>query len=168
MAASASSHSLDDLDDDQLVALWAAVMTTLKARGIVRSANNPTADIGERVAAALLSLTLVGGVVQGHDAVDGDGQRYQIKAHRRAPGGRTRKLGVIRKLEAREFEFVVAVIFDSTLVPEEVWRVPYEAVVEHATFVPTLNGHRLKAGVWADARVQRVELGSAYSQPAAP
>jgi hypothetical protein len=144
--------------DTELPLVWTLVMSELGRRGIIRTANNPVADMGEFLACEILGLTLAGGVTQGFDATDADGRRYQIKSHRRLKAGSTaKKLGVIRKIEQREFEFVIGMIFNHDLSIGEVWRLPYEAVVEHSTYVATLNGHRLRAGIWSDPRSGRVE-----------
>src|SRR5689334_1928046 len=47
---------LETIPDQQLPRLWAAVMRTMRDRGIIRSGNGPVADIGERLAADLLGL----------------------------------------------------------------------------------------------------------------
>ena len=39
----------------------------------------------------------------------------------------------------------MAVIFDADLAILEMWEIPYEVVVEHATYVSSVNGHRVDA-----------------------
>ena len=163
VAASADERAIEleaflmGLPDDALPQLWAHVMRQLRSRGLVRSWNNPVADIGERLAAEFLGLTLAGGVTQGYDAVDASQTRYQIKSHRRTSRTRrTRRIGVVRKLDDREFNHLIAMIFSEDLAIAEIWRIPYDAVVEHAKWVDTLNGHRLSAAVWSDPRVARL------------
>ena len=44
----------------------------------------------------------------GYDAVDAAGCRYQIKARRLTPQNKSRQLGVVRKLEQTEFDYLIA------------------------------------------------------------
>jgi hypothetical protein len=43
--------TLDELSDDQLIALYGEVMAAMLERGIIHSANHPIADIAERLVA---------------------------------------------------------------------------------------------------------------------
>jgi hypothetical protein len=146
------------LTDDEVPQLWARCMKELRDRGLIRSSNNPVADIAERLAAEALNLTLAPAVSQGYDAVDAGGRRYQIKSRRLTAHNKSRQLGVIRKMELREFDFLVAVLFDENLAVLEMWLIPQAVVAEFGKWVPTLNGHRVHAqgGLLADSRVRRV------------
>lgn len=129
----------------------------MRSRGLVRSSNNPVADYAERVAAKELGLELAPKVAQGNDATSG-GRRYQIKSRRLTAHNKSRQLGVVRKLQAREFDELIAVLFDEDLRLLEMWRVPHDAVAEYARWVPTLNGHRIhvKPPLTDDPRVERL------------
>jgi len=144
--------------DEEVGQLWARSMRELRDRALIRSWNNPVADYAERLAAELLDLELAPPVAQGYDATDAAGQRYQIKSRRVTPQNKSRQLGVLRKLEQREFDYLIAVIFDEDLVIQEMWQLPYAVVVEFGKWVPTLNGHRIhaKGPILADARALRL------------
>ena len=138
------SHQLKNLSDDELGPAWAAVMREMHTRKLIRSWNNPVADYAERIVALRLNLTLADKSARGFDATDSDEQvRYQIKSRRLTRENPSRQLGVIRKLEDNEFDFLIAAIFDEELKLSEMWSIPHEVVKEFAKYVPTLNGHRI-------------------------
>lgn len=138
------AHQLKNLCDDELGPAWAAVMREMHTRKLIRSWNNPVADYAERIVADRLNLTLAGKSAQGYDATDSDEQvRYQIKSRRLTPENQSRQLGVIRKLEDNEFDFLIAAIFDEELKLSEMWRIPHQVIKDFAAYVPTLNGHRI-------------------------
>lgn len=147
-----------NLSDEEVGQVWARAMRELRARGLVRSSNNPVADFAERLVAEELGLELAPPVAQGYDATDADGRRYQIKSRRLTPQNNSRQLGVIRKLELREFDDLIAVIFSEDLLVLEIWKIPYAVVVEFGKWVPTTNGHRVHARppMLEDPRVIRI------------
>lgn len=137
---------LHQLTDAELARLWAEVMTELRARDLVRSANNPVADFSERIAADRLSLTLVENKsAKGFDAVDSSGQRYQIKGRRLTPQNGSRQLSAIRDLGDQQFDFLVAVIFDQWLRLAEMWKIPHHVVEPHARYSKHVRAHLLNA-----------------------
>ncbi|QYG95218.1 hypothetical protein HC251_24165 [Iamia sp. SCSIO 61187] len=141
--------------DDDLPRIWAIAMEEMRRRDLVRSSNNPVADIAEALVAKRLGLTLAPKVARGYDAEGPDGRRYQVKSRRLTKQNASRQLGFLRKLEMREFDALVAVIFDAQLDVLEMWEIPYDVVVEHAKYVPTVNGHRVfaKTPMTSDPRV---------------
>lgn len=146
------------LSDEQVGQVWARAMRELRFRGLIRSWNNPVADFAERLVAQELRLELAPPVAQGYDGTDANGKRYQIKSRRLTPQNPSRQLGVIRKLEQREFDDLVAVIFDEDLGVQEMWRIPHAVVADFGRWVNTLNGHRIfvKPPLLDDPRVERL------------
>ncbi len=138
------TEQLSQLRSEDLGPAWAAVMREMHRRGLVRSWNNPVADYAERIVADHLKLQLASKSAQGFDATDNDGRiRYQIKSRRLTAENSSRQLGVIRKLDENEFDFLIAAIFDEELKLSEMWSIPHEVIKNFATYVPTLNGHRI-------------------------
>lgn len=137
----ADGSALASLDDEALVRLWADAMGELRKRGLVRSANNPVADLAERAAADQLGLTLQSKSNRGYDAVDSLGRRYEIKARRVTGANRSRQLSPLRNLDERHFDFLVAVIYDENLHLDELWKIPVDHVLACATYRPYVNAH---------------------------
>lgn len=129
---------------------YAAIMKALRARGVVRSANNLVADIAERLVADALGLTLASGSTAGHDAVDERGARYQIKA-RRLSGKRTsRQMSALRRLDDDPFDYLVGVLFNEEFSVHRACVAPHACVLERARYVKHINGHyfHLRDEVW--------------------
>ena len=150
--------NLAELDDRALIRLWAAAMRELRTRGLTRSANNPVADYGERLAAEHLGLTLAGKSVRSYDATDADGLRYQIKARRITPENPSRQLSFLRRLDQREFDFLVVVLFDETLDMLGMWKLPHGIIAKYARWDVGTNAHILVASprVLSDPAVERL------------
>lgn len=153
-----SSPDLTSLSDLELTDLWAGAMRELHHRELIRSWNNPVADFAERLVAAHLELELASKSAQGYDATDADGLRYQVKSRRLTPENKSRQLGMIRKIELNEFDFLIAVLFTENLTVLEMWKIPHHVVVAHGRWVPTLNGHRVwvKGPMLEDPTVERL------------
>src|SRR5437762_12174339 len=90
----------------QLLELYAVLLGELRTRGVVRSTNNPAADLAERLCAKAFGLTLVSKSTAGFDAVGPDGTRFQIKARRLTSENASTQLSAIRGLRKARFEFL--------------------------------------------------------------
>lgn len=152
------SRSLKSYGVPALLALHSAVIEELRERKVLRSGNNPTGDYTEWLVSKKLGLSLVPNSSKGYDATDRRGKRYQIKGRRAAPGNRAPLLGTIRNYEAGDFDFLIAVVFDSD------WSVRYAIKVAHLDlrdflkFRDHVNGHnmRLSQAVFRNAKVKDV------------
>lgn len=132
-------------NDTELLVAYSELMEELRRRNIVRTSNNPVADYAERVAVSRLGLIQVGKEEKGFDAVDAQGQRYQIKGRRITRHNSSRQLSVIRNLSDRLFDYLIAVIFDESFEVKEIWKIPYEFVKQHSRLSEHQNGHILHA-----------------------
>lgn len=142
-------------------------MSELRRRGVVRTFNNPVADIAERVAAKHLGLTVVAtNSVKGHDALDSNGRRYQIKSRRVTPENSSRQLGSIRDLGRKPFDFLVAVFFDETLALTDMWVMTPDVVRDYARYSKQ-RGHllRMKGPVLDDPRTRQVYPSPSSARP---
>ena len=120
----------------------AAIVRTLRDRGIVRTGNGPLGDYAERLFTQAMDWTLATSATAGYDATDRAGLRFQIKARRRSGAG-FRQLGIIRKLEGHHFDMVAAALFTPDFGVERALLIPHAAVVSHAKPVAHTNGWRL-------------------------
>ena len=133
--------ALKSLSELGLLQLYAELMEELRDRGIIRSGNNPVADYAEKVAVERLGLNRAGKEEKGYDALDKKGKKYQIKGRRITRHNKSRQLSVIRNLDGKLFDFLIAVIFDEAFNILEIWEIPYEFVKEHSRFSEHQNGH---------------------------
>ncbi len=134
-------NHLEDLSVAELLSTHGAVLEELRKRGILRSTNNPTGDYAEWLVSERLGLTLENNSARGFDATDSHGSRYQIKGRRVTPENPSAQLGVIRSLERREFDFLVAVVFDADWHVIRAAKIPHDIVGQLAKFRSHTNGH---------------------------
>ena len=125
----------------ELLTEHSAVLDELRRRRVVRSKNNPTGDYAEWLVSTKLGLTLETNSAKGFDATDAKGLRYQIKGRRVTPDNKSTQLGVIRNLDGKDFDFLIAVIFDEKWLVRRAAKIPQHAIAELATFRKHVNGH---------------------------
>ena len=117
-----------------LLRLYADVVEELRRRKVTRSANNPVADYTEYLVAAALGLQPVTKSTTGYDAVDSDGNRYEIKGRRLTPQNPSRQLSAIRGLDKTHFAFLVGVLFNPDFTVHRGCVVPYSVVLGKAVY----------------------------------
>ena len=131
----------------ELLKLYAAIGRELRRRGIVRS-ENITGDVAEYLFCLALNLTPT---PKAHiDAVDGGGNRYQIKGRRLTPRNQSREMGAIREMAGQHFDFLAGLLFDETYGIKRAAIIPHAVVMERARFVTRSNSHKflLRDDVW--------------------
>jgi len=138
----------------ELLQLHGKILIELRARGVVRSTNNPLGDYTEWLVASRLSLKLLGNSNVGHDAVCEQGVRYQIKGRRLTAANTSTQLSTIRNLLEKDFDFLIAIVFNADYQILHALKIPHEAVVEHARYYDHVKGHNLHVrDVLKDKRV---------------
>jgi hypothetical protein len=149
-----SAKTLESRSDAELVALYGEVMGALHERGIVRSNNNPIADMAERVIADYYGVELEPPNNKSFDVRTPDGTRVEVKALRRTKASR-RGLSPLRTLD---FDYVAIVIFALDMRLEEAVLVPVAAVRDHIGWSTTWKSHRLSLTqkLLSDDRIERV------------
>jgi hypothetical protein len=145
---------LDDKTDAELVALYGAVMSALYQRGVVRSGNNPIADMAERLIADYYGVKRQPPNNKSFDVATPDGTTVQVKALRRTKPTR-RGLSPLRTLD---FDYLAAVIFAADMKLEEAAFVPVAVVREYMGWSNTWKSNRLSLTqkLLNDDRVRRV------------
>lgn len=134
---------LPDMTETELLQLQASVIDELKARGVVRTKNNPLGDYTEWLVAKALGLELATNSAAGYDATDADGVRYQIKGRRITPENQSRQLSAIRNLDKNDFDLLAAVVFDEKYSIINAVIIPHELVGEYASYRKHVNAHIL-------------------------
>ncbi len=149
---------LSDLTEKELLRLQASVTNELLHRGVVRTQNNPLGDYTEWLVANAFDLELQSNSKAGYDGIDSSGIRYQIKGRRVTPKNNSRQLSAIRKYEEKDFDVVVAVIYDENFNVIEAVKFPHEVVADYATYRSHVNAHilALKGPILNDPRVTSV------------
>lgn len=129
-------------------------MVELVDRGIVRSANNPIADIAEQLVADYYGVDPEPANTKGYDVRTPDGTRLQVKGLRLTQKGRS-SLSAIRSLE---FDAIVAVVFRLDMTVEEALVIPKDVFEDRKGWSSTWKSHRLSLTqtLRKDARVERI------------
>lgn len=131
---------MQNAEMEQILALmnqYAAVLITLNERGVIRTYNSPVGDFAEWLVSQKLGLRLEKNSARGLDATGSDGLRYQIKCRWERtdfPTPQSRELGVIRSLEKNQFDFLIAVIFDSHFQVRAAYQIPHEIIPRYAVY----------------------------------
>ena len=142
---------MDNLRDKtiaELLALQAAVIEELRARDVLRSANNPTGDLAEYLFCAAFGWAQEGNSKKALDATGDDGTRYQIKGRRIHRRNKSRQLSAIRDLDG--FDILAAVLFDDDYRVMRAALIPASVVRDHSTHVEHTNSHKflLRDRIW--------------------
>ncbi len=146
------------LSTPQLLQCYSGILAELRKRGVIRTANSPLGDYAEWLVAQQLDLQLVTNSTAGYDALDAAGHKYQIKSRRITPNNSSRQLSVIRNLPAQDFDYLIAVIFDSAFQVQQVVKVPHAVIGEYATYREHVNGYvlQLRGAILSDQRVEHL------------
>ncbi len=151
---------LSEVSAGELLALQANILNELRRRRVIRSTNNPAADYAEHLVATALGLKVAGKSNAGYDAVDSNGNRYQIKSRRITKHNKSRQLSFMRGLEdgRQPFDYLVGVLLEEDFSILRACVIPFEVVKQHSTYVAHVNGWRfvLHDNVWALAGVKDI------------
>lgn len=149
----------------ELLDAHCAILEELRKRKVLRSKNNPTGDYAEWLVSTKLNLTLENKSAKGWDATDAAGVRYQIKGRRVTPDNPSTQLGVIRNLDGKDFDVLIAVVFDEAWRVRSAAKIPHDVVGKLASFRQHVNGHvmHLRPSIFSFATVEDVTalLGTA-------
>jgi hypothetical protein len=135
--------NLKKISVPDLLRLLSEILDELKAQDVIRTRNNPVSDYAEWLVSEKMNLELVPPSKSGYDAVGADGKRYQIKSRRLDPKNKSRQLSVIRKLKAKEFDYLIGIIFDKDFSVKEAYKIPHRVIGNFGRFSKHQNGHIL-------------------------
>lgn len=151
--------NLRELTIPELLRLQAAAIEELRAREVVRTANNPIGDYTEWLVSTALGLTLTGNSSAGYDAISRTGIRIQIKGRRVTAKNPSQQLSAIRNLDEKDFDELVAVIFNDDFEIVEAVAIPHEVVGEYSTYRKHVNAHilHIREKLLEDSRIRSIK-----------
>lgn len=132
--------NLEELEAIDLLRLHAKATEELKRRKVVRTNNNPLGDYTEWLVAKQIKLNLSENSKAGYDAISDAGVKFQIKGRRVTPSNQSRQLSAIRNYDAKDFDWLVAVIFDQNFNVLNAYLVPHEVIGEYCPHRDHVNG----------------------------
>ena len=139
---------LDSRSIAELLALHGAIMEELRARNVLRSANNPTGDLAEYLFCTAFGWAQENNSAKAFDATGEDGTRYQIKGRRVHRRNGSRQMSAIRDPEG--FDVLAAVLFDESYRVLRAALIPASVVRDHSRFIEHTNSHKflLRDALW--------------------
>ncbi len=150
---------IQSLSSTDLLSLHAKVSDELRRREIMRTANNPTGDLGEYLFCKAFGWIQERNSKKGFDALSADGTRYQIKARRiiKKTNGE-RQLSIIRNIEEKDFDFLAGILFTENYAIARAAIIPCQIVIEKAKYTAHANGHTffLTDDIWSVSGVRDV------------
>lgn len=159
-----ASVDLKVLSVRELLALWAGSLRELRERRVIRTFNNPIADIAEELVAIHYGGER-GSFIQKTWDVRAGNEFLQVKALRNTGNPTRRNLSPIRSDDG--YTAVIVVIFTEDLRVAEAIRIPRELVNEIFERRSHVNGRivRLSHRLLANPAVERIELSDASLGP---
>lgn len=150
--------NINELDDVELLRLHSKATEELRRRKIVRTNNNPLGDYTEWMVAKRMGLELVVNSKAGYDAISDTGVTFQIKGRRITPSNKSRQLSAIRNYETKDFDWLVAVIFDQNFDILNAYLIPHEVIGEYCPHRDHVNGRVvvMSGPIVRDSRVTEI------------
>lgn len=149
---------LEKLSIKEILRLNAKTINELKRRNIVRTSNNPVGDYTEWIVSQKLQLDLEKNSSSGYDGTNKKGEKFQIKGRRTTPSNQSRQLSAIRKYDQKEFDFLVAVIFDEYYEILDARLIPHKVIQKYAKYNTHQNAHILvlQGKILEDPRIKDI------------
>ena len=128
-----------------LLRLYAATLTELLRRRVIRTRNAPAGDLAEELVSRAYRGELAPASEKSWDVRAADGRLLQVKCRVVSGGLRTGQLG-LSPFRSFGFDAVVIVLLDeSTYDVVKAVELPVRTAKDQARHVPWVNGHRLIA-----------------------
>ena len=135
--------NLSNLDNTELMNLYASVLGELYSRKVTRTFNSPVGDYAEWIFASINNLELEANSKKGYDAIDTNNIKDQIKSRWFNPVRGSRQLNVIRNYEKKEFDYLIAMFFKKNFEIMEAYKIPHEVVKDYGRYSKYQNGYIL-------------------------
>lgn len=126
-----------------LLVSYVDLLDELQRRKIIRSKNNPVADLAELLVINALGLSLARKSTRGFDATDSRGNRYEIKGRRLTAQNKSRQLSFIRGLKDRKmpFDYLAGILFNDDFSVLRGCIIPVKIIL-------SVSRHRERENAW--------------------
>lgn len=150
--------AIGSLGSPELLALHARIMEELRKRGVLRSSNNPVADLTEFLFCRAFHWEPAPKSNKGFDASDGDGSKYEVKGCRLTRHNKSRQLSAIRDLPDQNFDTLAAALFNEDYTVMRAALIPHPIVMARAPYVGYTKSYQfvLRDDVWEESGVRDV------------
>lgn len=141
-----------------LLRLYAATLTELLRRRVIRTRNAPAGDLAERLVARAYDGELAPNAEKSWDVRAADGRLLQVKCRVVSERPNHGQLG-LSPFRSFDFAAVVIVLLDEASYDViQAVELPVEAVMENSRHVRHVNGHRLHATPAILARSDAIDV----------
>jgi hypothetical protein len=139
-----------------LLRLYATLLEELRRRNVVRTANNPVADLAESLFCGAFGWHRADKEAKGYDAENESGVRYEIKGRRLTQHNKSRQVSAIRSFDG--FGILAGVLFNHDFSILRAALVPVSIVKVRSEWVEHTNSWRflLHDDVWKEPGVKDV------------
>lgn len=127
----------------ELLRLHGGIGDELIRRGVVRTGNNPCADLAETLFCRSFGWAHEPNSKKAYDALAPGGVRIQVKARRVTPRNASRQSGTLRKLEDGGFDRLAGLVFDAGYRVLLAFEMPHALVRELARYSDHVKGSAL-------------------------
>ena len=140
----------------ELLSLYSGVLVELRRRGLVRTANNPAADLGERLVCDAMGWLRESEQRDDFDATTRAGARVRIKSRRQTRDASPIRSGSIHDKDG--FDILALVFFASDFSVDKAVIVPREAALRHLRWSKRQKGWYvgLTQRFWLDPDIEDV------------
>ena len=151
----------------ELLRLWTGSMSELRARGLIRTGNNPVGDLAEAIAYEHYGGERGSFSQKGWDIRTPGGERIQVKGMRRTPDNKRVNLSAIRDTD---YDTLLVVIFDFEFDLADAFTISRQAVELTWSRNQHVNGiiPRLSRKLLEGELITRVDLQPAFQRVTSP
>ena len=118
---------MEDNEIKKLLLQYNEILAKLKENDVIRT-SKLVGEYGEYVVSKKLNLKRLSSGNKGHDAVDSDGKKYEIKARKNTPYNKINNFAV-GKEQLEIADFLVCVEFDNDWNLMKLYKIPTSEVV---------------------------------------
>jgi len=134
---------LKEMSPIDLLKLHSQIIDELKHRGIAKTRNQPIAEYSKWLVRNKLKLNDVNNPNEKYDGYDTNGKKYLVRS-RQIINNRLVQFSVIRNIEYKNFDYLVAVSFDTGFRITEAYLIPVDVLLDQLDYNEYQNGYLLK------------------------
>lgn len=127
----------------ELLKLHGEILQELKRQGVVKTRNQPIADYSKWLVRTRLNLKEVKNPNEKYDAYDNSGIKYLVRS-RQVIGDNLALFSVIRKIEERNFDYVVVITYDEEYKIADAYKIPIDILIKEVDYNDYQNGYIIK------------------------
>lgn len=148
---------LKEMSPIDLLKLHTQIIDELKYRKVAKTRNQPIAEYSKWLVRNKLKLNDVNNPNEKYDGYDDKGKKYLVRS-RQIIDNRQVQFSVIRNIEDRNFDYLVAISFDIYFGITEAYIIPVDVLLEQLDYNEYQNGYLFKLNQFNlnDSRIKNI------------